>query len=188
MNVRKGCPSVLALLLLVVAVACSQPGSTPASPTSPRAGLSAQSGAALTATINFGRDDLGSPFPPPSGHDQSGHSRDTIFPRDTVIDKGGTVTFIMGASGVHEAAIYEPGTTPEDINTSLTEPPAPGCPPVPVINDPNHRIAVVSDQVCEGGSKTPTWTFTQPGKYLVICNFLPHFNLGMYAWVTVRDK
>ena len=32
-----------------------------------------------------------------------------------------------------------------------------------------------------------TYTFTQPGKYLVICAFLPHFEGGMYAWVEVKE-
>ena len=176
-----------ALLLTVVTVACSQMGSTPSSPTASTAALASQSNGALAATIQFGRDNLGSPFPPPSGHDASGHSRDSLFPAEVVIDKGGTVTFMMGASGVHEVAIYAPGTTPADINTSLLAPPAAGCPPVPIINDPTHRIAEF-DQVCEGGPAAPTYQFNTPGRYLVICTFLPHFNLGMYGWVTVRDR
>jgi plastocyanin len=182
-------PSALALLLLVAAVACSQQGSAPANPTVPSAAtLSAQSDGPLSATVEFGRDNLGSPFPPPSGHDESGHSRDSMFPQNVVIDKGGTVTFVMGVSGVHEAAIYAPGTTPGDINAQLLSPASAGCPPVPTINDPNHRIAIVSDQVCEGGSATPTYKFNNPGKYLVICTFLPHFEAGMYGYVTVRDR
>ena len=34
---------------------------------------------------------------------------------------------------------------------------------------------------------TRTYTFTQPGKYLVICGFLPHFQVGMYGWVEVKE-
>jgi len=186
---RKVIRSAVALLFLLVAVACSQPGSTPASPAAATAGLSAQSDGALAATIDFGRDDLGSPFPPSlTPHDQSGHSRDSLFPQNVVINKGGTVTFVMGASGVHQVAIYAPGTSPDDINTQALKPGLAGCPPVPTINDSNNRIAVLSDQACHGGSATPTFKFDQPGKYLVICTFLPHFNVGMYGWVTVRDK
>jgi plastocyanin len=179
---------VFALLFTVIAIACSQSGPAVSSLTAPSASLASQSDGAKAATIEFGRDQLGSPFPPPSGHDASGHSRDSLFPREVVIDKGGTVTFVMGASGVHEVAIYKPGTEPDDINTSLLSPPAPKCPPVPTINDPKNRVAIVSDQVCEGGSAKPTWTFQTPGRYLVICTFLPHFNVGMYGWVTVRDR
>jgi plastocyanin len=181
----------LSILAALVGVSCVQQSPGPSSAGSARSSavLDLQPSAlALSASIDFGRDDLGSPFPPPSGHDQSGHSRDSLFPGEVVIDKGGTVTFVMGASGVHEAAIYAPGTSPKDINAGLLAPAAAGCPPVPTINDPNHRIAIVSDQVCEGGSPAPHWTFNQPGRYLVICTFLPHFQGGMYGWVTVRDR
>jgi len=188
MTKQKAIPSVLALLLLLVAVACSQPGSSPAAPAAATAGLAAQNDGANAATIEFGRDTLGSPFPPPSGHDQSGHSRDSLFPQTVVINKGGTVTFVMGVSGVHEVAIYRPGTEPSDINTQLLSPAAPGCPPVPTINDSHNRIAIVADQHCEGGPTQATWTFNTPGKYLVICTFLPHFQVGMYGYITVKDK
>jgi plastocyanin len=184
---------VLSVLATLAGVSCVQhnPGQSTPTSTAPSAVLDLQPSAlSLSASVDFGRDDLGSPFPPPSGHDQSGHSRDSLFPNEVVIDKGGTVTFVMGASGVHEAAIYQPGTSPDDIRTvpPFLAPPAAGCPPVPTINDPNHRIAIVSDQVCEGGLHAPTWTFNTPGRYLVICTFLPHFQSGMYGWVTVRDR
>ncbi len=183
----------LSVLAAVVGVSCAQQSPGPSSPASAAAAGSSfalqPSALSLSATIDFGRDSLGSPFPPPSGHDQSGHSRDSLFPQEVVIDKGGTVTFVMGASGVHEVAIYEPGTSPNDINASVLDfPPSPPCPPVPTINDQNGRIAIVSDQVCEGGSPSPTYQFNNPGRYLVICTFLPHFNAGMYGWVTVRDR
>jgi len=177
-----------ALSLIVISLACSQGGSGSSNPVAPGASAATQSDGAMSATIDFGRDQLGSPFPPPSGHDASGHSRDSLFPQEVVIDKGGTVTFKMGASGVHEVAIYKPGTQPGDINAGLLAPPSPTCPPVPTINDPHNRVAIVSDQMCEGGSPAPTWTFTTPGRYLVICTFLPHFQAGMYGWVTVRER
>jgi hypothetical protein len=31
-----------------------------------------------------------------------------------------------------------------------------------------------------------TVAFLQPGRYLVICAVLPHFNDKMYAWIEVR--
>ena len=35
----------------------------------------------------------------------------------------------------------------------------------------------------------PAATFSAPGKYLVICTFLPHFvEFEMYGWVVVRDR
>jgi plastocyanin len=182
--------AVLCLLALVAAACVQQaPGSPAGLGASATSALGVQpSGLVLSATIDFGRDSLGSPFPPPSGHDGSGHSRDRLFPTEVVIDKGGTVTFVMGTSGVHEVAIYSPGTSPSDIDTSLLDPPAATCPPVPIINDPTNRLAIVSDQVCEGGSPAPTYTFNEPGRYFVICTFLPHFEGGMYGWVRVRDR
>ena len=38
-----------------------------------------------------------------------------------------------------------------------------------------------------GGSTSPSFTFTEPGRYLVICTFLPHFaDAQMYGWVIVK--
>jgi plastocyanin len=139
----------------------------------------------LTAGIQFGRADVGSGYPPPSGHDASFHAGDKLFPQTVVIGVGGTVTFTT--FGVHEIALYEAGTSPDDINTSLVDFAPPPCPPVPYINDPNHRIAVLGDAPCEGGPTVLHYTFTQRGKYLVICNFLPHFvDAKMYGWVDVK--
>lgn len=186
---------VSVLLLTSVALSCAQPGSTPSAPAVATGDASARAGVAgatpLSATMQFGLDTLGSPFPPPSGHDQSGHARDNVVPRTVVIDAGGTVTFKMGVGGVHQAAIYAPGTEPGDIDTRIVVfPPVgpPACPPVPLIDDPANRVAVLGDQMCAGGPSAPSYTFTEPGRYLVICTFLPHFNVGMYGWVIVRDR
>jgi hypothetical protein len=32
-----------------------------------------------------------------------------------------------------------------------------------------------------------THTFETAGRYLVICGFLPHFEVGTYAWVEVKE-
>jgi plastocyanin len=104
-----------------------------------------------------------------------------------VIDQGGTVTF--HTFGVHQIAIYDDGTEDEDINTSLTLPPPPSCPPVPLIDDPNNRLAVLGAQECAGGPTTLTYTFKEPGRYLVICDFLLHFTeADMYGYVVVRPR
>ena len=39
-----------------------------------------------------------------------------------------------------------------------------------------------------GGSRTVSHTFSAPGRYLVICAFIPHLNLNMYGWVEVRAR
>jgi plastocyanin len=139
----------------------------------------------LSATIQFGKPNVGSPFPPVPPHDQSAHAKDDMVPRTVVIDKGGTVT--INTFGVHEVAIYDDGTEPEDIDTTdLVFMPA-GCPNAPLLmNDDTNRLALYA-QPC-GGPRQVVHQFPDPGKYLVICAFLPHFEVQMYGWVIVRDR
>jgi len=171
---------------LALAVACAQPASSPTSPAGAGGSTAAGPGLVLSATVQFGNDPVGSPFPPPSGHDQSGHGRDNLIPRTVVIDKGGTVTFKTVAP-IHQVAIYADGAEASEINQGAVVIKA-GCPPVPYINDANHRLAVLGEPPCKGGSFNPTYTFNTPGRYLVICTFIPHFSVGMYGWVEVRDR
>ena len=101
-----------------------------------------------------------------------------------MIDEGGTVTFNVPA-GAHQIAIYAPGTEPEDINTAVRIPLCPG--PTPrLINDPTNRVALIT-HAC-GSAWQAQYTFSTPGRYLVICAFLPHFEVGMYGWVEVRAR
>ena len=181
------------LPLAIVAFACSR--SPEVAPTSPSVGsrliadaigpLAAQAGSPpLAATMRFGQSDVGSPFPPAADHDESAHAKDNVVPRTVVIDRGGTVTFQVPA-GVHQIAIYEPGTEPEDINTAALVPLCPGTTPR-VIDDATHRVAVIT-HAC-ASSWQAQYTFDRPGRYLVICAFLTHFQVGMYGWVEVRDR
>jgi len=142
-------------------------------------------GLPMSATVAFGQPDTGSPFPPPSGHDQSSHAKDNLVPRTVVIGQGGTVTFDLSGPGraVHQVAIYPDGTEPGDVDTAALAPPPAGCPPVPLIAGGN----VLEPPPCAGGSTSPSYTFTEPGRYLVICTFLPHFvDAQMYGWVIVK--
>lgn len=183
---------MIVLLLAVLAVGCSEYASIGptrvgnASAAGSLTQLSNQGGASspLAATIQFGQPDVGSPFPPSAAHDESAHARDNLVPRTVVIDEAGTVTFNIPA-GVHQIAIYAPGTKPEDINTAVLIPLCPG--PTPrLINDPTNRVALIT-HAC-GSAWQAQYTFNTPGRYLVICAFLPHFEVGMYGWVEVRDR
>jgi len=186
--------------IIAMTAACMEQGSSPsnttapslvtgggtASPSNRSAGPVATASSATTATMQFGQPNVGSDYPPVPPHDQSAHAKDNIVPRTVVIDKGGKVTF--NTFGVHEVAIYAPGTEPGDIDTSdLVQMPA-GCPAFAplLIDDDTNRIALYS-QPCGPGPRAVTHTFTESGRHLVICAFLPHFEVQMYGWVIVRD-
>jgi len=170
------------LSLGLLTAACTQQAASRLAP-SVGTGDSLALSTPLAATIQFGQPNVGSPFPAPSGHDQSSHAKDNLVPRTVVIDRGGTVTF--KTFGVHQVAIYDDGTTPDDIDVSIVAALPAGCPPVPMINDPTDRVALIS-RPC-GPAATLTYTFANPGRYLVICAFQPHFALfDMYGWVEVK--
>lgn len=136
-----------------------------------------------TATVLFGNDDAGSPFPPITGHDASGSAKFNLIPRTVTIAEGGSVTYdIFVRFGIHQPALYEPGTTPDDIEVMA----------FPSVNDAGGRVAL-GDAVgppAPGGAATGTWTtpaLNTPGRYLVICNFAPHFaGFDMFGWVNVK--
>ncbi len=54
-----------------------------------------------------------------------------------------------------------------------------------LIDDDTNRIANYP-QACVQGPREVKHTFDEPGRYLVICSFLPHFQVQMYGWVIVR--
>jgi hypothetical protein len=131
-----------------------------------------------TATVRFGNPSVGSGFPPPSGHDASFNGQDNLIPRTSVIARGGNVTFAL--DGLHQPAIYVPGTTPNDITL-----PASG----DFVNDPDGRIELGPLNIPPGTQSwtPPAGTFAAPGRYLVLCNFLPHFAFArMYGWIEVK--
>jgi plastocyanin len=178
---------VVIVAAAAVAAACSQSSVTPSAMGSAGSSAVNENGLRLAATIQFGNQGTGSPFGPPGSHDHSFSAPDTLVPQTVVIDQGGTVTF--RTYGGHGIAIYEPGVAPGDIDVTDLNPPVAGCPPQPLIDDATDRITVLGTQVCAGGSPTKQFTFTEPGKYLVICTFLPHFtDAKMYGWVIVRPR
>jgi len=131
-----------------------------------------------TATVRFGRSDIGSPFDPRSGHDQSAHAKDSLFPRTVTIARGGSVTYLR--DGFHQVAIYEPDTRPEDIAVTRLD--------RGLIDDPEDRVAR-GPRPQEGWTTwtTPSGTFDERGRYLVICTVPGHFtNFDMYGWVNVK--
>lgn len=142
-----------------------------------------------TAVMHFGDEKAGSPFPPEEEHDASYHASDKIVPRVVNIGTGGEVEIHIHP--LHQVAIYDVGTQPEDID--LSDPGdlvIPGVITIPdfLVNDLNNRVAMspfTGQQ--ETTWTTPEGTFDEPGKYLVICNILPHFAAAdMYGYVQVH--
>src|SRR5215467_695884 len=142
-------------------------------------------------TVSFGlwdpnKDDLkGAPLDRLLGDPPMGVGvNDIIIPQRVTIKEGDAVNFIIG--GGHVVTVYDDGTKPEDIRTSVIEP-ATNCPTTAggVINDPTNRIYRGPCFSTNFGT-TPSATitrrdgvevvqFTKPGTFLVICSRKQHF-------------
>jgi len=137
-----------------------------------------------TATVRFGNPTAGSPFPPPDGHDASSNAKDNLTPRTVVISALGSVAYTIERDGFHQPVVYAAGTEPGDIAV-------PAFPPEFFITNPGAPPAfpqIAKGPLHEPGTPEVTWTtsFTEPGRYLVICNLTPHFGFfKMYGWVVV---
>ncbi len=138
-------------------------------------------GPLANATVSFGQwptnppldrfPNLGAPGKP------NGHQ---LIPNEAKIKAGGTVNFIIG--GFHHVLVYDDGTQPGDINPNLL---VPGFPPG-LIDDPANRIYRGLDPRLFPQDRVEVVHFSNPGTYLVICGFRPHFvNDGMFGFVKV---
>jgi plastocyanin len=124
-----------------------------------------------------------------------------LIPNEVKIKAGGTVNFII--AGFHLVAVYDDGTQPDDINTALTVPPTTQ-PVPPLIDDPANRVyrgidpsvlPLLQGPTQQGPMGPPFQPvlqdrvevvhFPNPGRFLVICAVLPHFNEGMIGYVRV---
>ncbi len=56
---------------------------------------------------------------------------------------------------------------------------------LPIINDPTRRVYRGPDPSLLPLDRVETVHFAKPGRYLVICGFLFHFQDGMYGYVRV---
>lgn len=134
-----------------------------------------------------------------------------VLPETIRVSQGDIVNFVV--AGLHVIRVYDNGVRLRDVKTQLPDecevnplPPAPVPPqctfgtPVPVIpeyslgvfyrginplvapNPPPPPFAAASTAV----NRVESVQFSTPGRYLVICAVLPHFNDGMTAIVEVR--
>lgn len=122
-----------------------------------------------SATMLFGRPDLGSGCNFPCTDDASFHAVDKIQPGSVAISVGGTVNFDV--EGFHQVAVFPVGTRPMDVESAG---------PFPFVNDP-------SSVVLGPPTLDTQMTFDEPGKYLVICNIAPHFEgSAMWGYISVH--
>ncbi len=153
------------------------------------------SGPQATATVSFGAWVPGSRFPNIGAAPGVPNNAHVMIPNEVQIKAGGTVNFMI--AGFHQIVVYGNGKQPSDVDTSLlvgvTTPP----PPVPIlINDPEDRVYRGIDPSVFpklSGPGQPTLHdrvevvyFPDPGRYLVICAVLPHFEDEMWGWVKVN--
>jgi plastocyanin len=192
---RAFAPAALATATVLAAclslAACDEPAITAATSTvvvrAPSAASAARQGE--IPLIRFGANEHGSPFDPAEGHDRSSQAKDVLIPRTVVIPVGGQVEFEIDP--FHRVNIYKAGTSPDDIDVSKLIDFSSGPVFIPkfVIDDPNNRIVQgpAFNFAIEQTWTTPVGTFNTPGRYLVMCSFLPHFAANdMYGWVIVQ--
>lgn len=155
------------------------------------------------ATVSFGQWDANNfdRFPVNSDRTRNVHK---VLPFEVDIEAGGAVSFII--SGVHQILIYEDGTEFADLQAKVARdgaiiPIGPGLvdyapgriyrglnpfalfyrdlPPTPPAT--MGVPLMVQDRV-------ESVNFPMPGRFLVVCALVPHFNEAMHGYVRVRDR
>lgn len=136
-----------------------------------------------SATVRFGNPGAGS-FVPDEVENGSFNAQDNLIPRTVNIGRGGTVTYDI--DGFHQPMIYAPGTQPSDIDVPIFNP----ADPATLFVNESEGLIDDGDGPLNFPPGTQSWEspeLTQPGKYLVLCNFTPHFAFAnMYGWVNVK--
>ena len=153
------------------------------------------------ATVSFGQWDANNfdRFPVNSDRTRNIHE---LLPFEVEIDAGGAVSFII--SGVHQVLIYDDGTTLEDLQARVARDGA-ILPIGPGLVDHElgrlfrglnpfalfYRDLPATPPATMGvplmvQDRIESVNFPMPGRFLVVCGVLPHFNEGMHGFVRVR--
>jgi hypothetical protein len=107
-----------------------------------------------------------------------------LIPFEAKIKAGGSVMFVI--AGLHNPTVYDDGTDPLQIDTTLTVPTTGTPAGVLLINDPNHRLYRGPDPSLFPRDRTESVHFPTPGRFLVICGVRGHFvNDNMFGYVSV---
>lgn len=134
-----------------------------------------------------------------------------VIPEIVRVNVGDVVNFAV--AGFHIIRVYGDGVKLSDVKALIPDeceinpiPPATfpstcGAPPVPVVPAGTLNVyynginGLVSPQPgppfalpSPASNRVETVSFLQPGRFLVICAVLPHFNDKMYAWIEVRPR
>ncbi len=139
------------------------------------------SSALNSATVSFGGWMTAMPLDRFPNNNPIAPNHHRLTPMVATIKAGGTVNFIIG--GFHHVVVYDDGTQPTDIDTTITVFPTNGGPPL--IADPENRIYRGLDPSLFPQDRVEVVHFSEPGTYLVICGVLPHFQDAMYGFVRV---
>jgi plastocyanin len=132
-----------------------------------------------------------------------------ILPEEIKVKVGDVVNFVV--AGLHVIRVYDRGVRLHDVKAQIPDecevnPVPPTCfpgGPVPVI--PTFDLAIYYNglnsippalpppvppfaPVSLAQNRVEPVSFLKPGRFLVICAVLPHFNDKMYAWVRVTPK
>jgi hypothetical protein len=145
------------------------------------------SGPLANATVSFGawpaspeivQDRFTTPDAPaaPNAH--------ALLPHVTTIKQGGAVNFVI--AGFHVVAVYGPGTSPDDIDSTIRMD-IPGAPPgfPPIVNDPRNRVYLGLNPLTLPQDRVEVVQLHNRGTYLAVCAFLPHFEDEMWGYVRV---
>jgi plastocyanin len=142
-------------------------------------------------TVRVGCEPGLPPGPPacfPPDHDGSANAADDIVPRNAVIAEGGSVSFIR-ADGNHGVAVYKPGTDVRALQAAVG--PAAGFFNIDTPTFDQVYLGPLQGNAWPtgpgGAQTTPAGTFSEPGRYLVVCTFRPHFrDTNMNGWINVQ--
>ena len=131
--------------------------------------------------VNPGKPDCFDP-----DHDSSATALDQIVPHVVTSIVLEDVYFERGG-GNHGVAVYAPGTDVEALQAAAAV--APPGPPSHFNIDTSEFDRLFAGPQGTGWTLTivPGGTFSEPGRYLVVCTFRPHFvDLDMYGYVEVK--